>query len=251
MKLRVLGSNGWYPNNEGSTACLLIETDDYYVVLDAGSGIYKLDEYVKLDKPIYLFLSHFHLDHTFGFHIFAKFKFNQGVTVFGQPGTKEALQTLVNSPFSMPLEKLSYKVAVRELLEGESSSPDVPFPIETGYLVHADPCFGYRLTIGDKVITYCTDTGYCDNLVKLAKDADLFITECVLGIGDEPNPKWPHLSPDLAARAAKEAGAKKLLLNHFGMRRYAMLNDREKAKVAAEESFSPVVVAKDGLEMDV
>lgn len=251
MKLRVLGSSGWYPTHKANTVCLLIETDDYYVVLDAGSGIYKLDEYVKSDKPIYLFLSHFHLDHTFGFHILNKFEFEQGMTVFGQPGTEKVLQTLVNSPFSAPLDKLPYKVEVRDLPEGESVSPDVPFPVATGYLVHADNCFGYRLTIGGKVITYCTDTGYCDTLVKLAKEADLFITECVLGTGEQPNPEGPHLGPELAAKAAEEAGAKKLLLNHFGTRRYATLDDRKEAKEAAEKIFSPVIAASDGLELDI
>ena len=251
MKLRVLGSSGWYDTSWANTVCLLIETDDYYVVLDAGGGIYKLDEYVKSDKPIYLFLSHFHLDHAIGFHVFNKFNFKQGVTVFGQLGTKEVLQTLANSPFTVPFERLSYKVRVRELPEGQSGSPDSPFPVEAGYLVHADPCFGYRLTIGEKIVTYCTDTGYCDNLVKLARDADLFITECSLRVGEQVNPKWPHLNPELAAQAAKEAGAKKLLLNHFSAANYLTLDDREEAKEAVEKIFSSVVIANDGLELDI
>ncbi len=248
IKLSVLGSNGWYATKEANTVCLLIETEDYYVVLDAGGGIYKLDQYVKSDKPIYMFLSHFHLDHVFGFHTFPKFNFSQGITIFGQPGTKEALQTLVNRPFTMPFDKLSFEVTVRELSEGKN---DVPFPVEAGYLMHADPCFGYRLTIGERIITYCTDTGYCDNLVKLARDADLFITECVLEVGGKVNPKWPHLSPELAAKAAKAAQAKRLFLNHFGATNYLTHDDREVAKEDAEKTFSPVVVARDGLELDI
>jgi ribonuclease Z len=248
MKLNVLGSNGWFDTSEANTVCLLLETDDFYIVFDAGGGLYKLDEFVKTDKPVYLFLSHFHIDHIIGFHTLPKFRFGQGLTIFGQPGTKEILNAYINSPFTMPMEKLPYEVVIKELPEGES---EVPFPVEAGYLVHSDPSFGYRLTIEDKVISYCTDTGYCDNLVKLAKEADLFITECALGVGEEGKPSWPHLNPEIAAKAAKDAQAKKLFLTHFGATNYLTNDDREKAKISAEETFSPVVVAKDGLEMDV
>lgn len=251
MKLSVLGSNGWYSNGLANTVCLLIEADDYYVVLDAGGGIYKLDQYVKSDKPIYIFLSHFHLDHTYGFHIMAKFRFNQELTVFGQPGTKKSLQTLVNHPYTVPFKDLPYKVTVRELSKGDSNPPDWPFPIEARYLVHADPCFGYRLTIENKAITYCTDTGRCDNMAKLAKNADLFIAECALGVEEQPNPEWPHLNPKLAAQVTKEAGSKKLLLTHFGAINYLTHEDREAAKASAEEVFSPVVIANDGLELEL
>jgi ribonuclease BN (tRNA processing enzyme) len=251
MKLHVLGSNGWYPTNEASTVCTLIETNDSYIVLDAGSGIYKLDEYIKDDKPIYLFLSHFHLDHVYGFHAFPKFRFKQGITIFGQPGTKETLQTLMNKPFSVSFENLPFKVSVRDLPEGETLLSDTDLSIETGFLVHADPCFGYRLTVEDKTITYCTDTGYCENMVKLARDADLLITECALGVEEQPNPEWPHLNPKLAAQVAKEAGAKKLLLTHFGATNYLTNENRNEAKTSAQETFSPVVIAKDNLEIEI
>lgn len=251
MKLSVLGSNGWYATDAANTACLLLEADDCYVVLDAGDGIYKLDKYIKSDKPIYVFLSHFHLDHIYGFHIFPKFRFAQEVTVFGQPGTSEVLQTVVNSPYTMPLEKLSFATAVRELPEGSSCPPDVPFPIEARYLVHPDPCFGYRLTIDDKVVAYCTDTGYCDNIVALARGADLLITECALAVGQMPNEKWPHLNPEIAAGAAREAGAKQLLLSHFSPGSYVNREDRQKAAAAARGILARVTAAYDGLEFSI
>ena len=45
---------------------MLIDTEECHIVLDAGNGLYKLDELVKDEKPIYLFLSHPHLDHISG-----------------------------------------------------------------------------------------------------------------------------------------------------------------------------------------
>ncbi len=75
MKITFLGTNGWYDTKTGNTNCVLVETNQYYLIFDAGGGIYKLDQYVKEDKPLYLFLGHLHLDHTSGFHILNKFKF--------------------------------------------------------------------------------------------------------------------------------------------------------------------------------
>ncbi len=47
-------------------AILLLLKKDKYIVFDAGDGIYKLNKYVKDDKkPIFLFLSHLHLDHIY------------------------------------------------------------------------------------------------------------------------------------------------------------------------------------------
>ena len=57
-----LGTNGWYSSKTGLTPCVLIDSKEGYIVLDAGEGIQKLDKYITDDKkPIYLFLSHFSL----------------------------------------------------------------------------------------------------------------------------------------------------------------------------------------------
>lgn len=251
MKVRVLGSNGWFTTQMGHTPCVLVDAAEYYVVFDAGEGMYRLDEYTTEDKPVYLFLSHFHLDHTYGFHLLPKFRFKEGMVIYGQPGTKDALSVLINHPFTMPLKDLKMRVEVSDLEEGVHAPPEVPFEVETAYLRHADPCFGYRLNIEGKTVTYCTDTGYCDNLVKLAKEADLFITESGLAPGTPINPEWPHLTPEIAAQAAKEAGVKKLLLNHFSPRAYPAQEDRQKAEEAAREVFPEVTAAQDGMGFEL
>ena len=69
------------------------------------------------------------------------------------------------------------------------------------------------------MITYCTDTGVCDNAITLAHGADLLITECGLKPGAE-KPGWPHLNPEEAIHIAKAAKAKRLALMHFGAEVY-------------------------------
>ena len=78
---------------------------------------------------------------------------------------------------------------------------------------------GYRFDLDNKVITYCTDTGVCSELKKLAKNADLLILECSY-LSGEHHKKWPHLNPEETAQVAKASGAGRLVLTHFDAGRY-------------------------------
>ena len=77
MKVTFLGTNGWYDTDTGNTLCILIESERAFIVLDAGNGIWKLDRSINDRKPIYLFLSHFHLDHVIVLHVLNIFNFAQ------------------------------------------------------------------------------------------------------------------------------------------------------------------------------
>ena len=117
MDVIFLGTNGWYDSATGNTICILIRSNDYNIVLDAGNGINKLDQYYQKTKPVYLLLSHFHLDHIVGLHILAKFSFAKGLVIAGPKGTRKILNTFVNQPFTMPLDDLCYKTKIVELSE--------------------------------------------------------------------------------------------------------------------------------------
>ena len=51
MKLIFLGTNGWYDTNTGNTICIMIETNKEYIILDAGSALYKIDQYITDENP--------------------------------------------------------------------------------------------------------------------------------------------------------------------------------------------------------
>ena len=36
IKVTFLGTNGWYSTDTGVTLCTLVESDDFYIILDAG-----------------------------------------------------------------------------------------------------------------------------------------------------------------------------------------------------------------------
>ena len=246
MEIIFLGTNGWYDSDTGNTVCTLINSDKYHIILDAGNGISKADKHIHDDLPVYLFLSHFHLDHIEGLHVLNKFRFPRGLRIFGQKGTRAILYTIVNEPFTVPLEKLPYPVEVNELLPGPYK---LPFALECEFLLHASPTLGYRFDLDGKTIAYCPDTGICESAIHLAEDADLLITECSHKPG-ESSPSWPHLNPQDAADIARRAGAKRLALTHFDAGRYRSIQERMDA-VASVENYQDIIVGKDCLILHI
>ena len=247
MKIIFLGTNGWYSTGTGNTPSILIDSNDHYTILDAGDGIYKVDKYIKTEKPIYLFLSHFHLEHIFGLHILVKFKFKQPLRIYGKVGTKDIVNLIVNSPFTVPVDKLPYKVLVEELTEGKH---ELPFNITCKLLPHPDPSLGLRLELDGKIITYCTDTGPHENILELAKNADVFISECAHKSG-RFDKDWPHMNPEEAAKAAKEANVKQLILTHFDAVEYRTIQERKQAQKNVRKVFENTIAAFDDMELEI
>jgi ribonuclease BN (tRNA processing enzyme) len=244
MKTVFLGTNGWYSTSSGNTSCILIDSEKFYVVLDAGDGIYKLEEYIKTEKPIIIFLSHLHLDHIIGFHVFARFRFNQNVKIYGYEGTKNGLK-IISHPYTAPFNELPLKIEAHDLKEGTYSQP---FPFTCKLLVHADPCLGYRLELDNRVIVYCTDTGICKSIYELSKNADLLIAECSLKPG-QVETGWPHLMPEDAARIARDSHVSRLVLTHFDASIYKNIKERKYAEAHARKLFQNTITAFDGLEI--
>jgi len=242
IKITFLGTNGWYDTDTGNTLCILIETENEYVVLDAGNGIYKLDRYIKTDKPIYLFLSHFHLDHIIGLHILDKFKFKQGMHICYKKGQGKLLRFIMSRNFTLPLNKLPTKT---DLIEIEGKNKLLPFLAAALPMRHPVPCLGFRFRFGDKIVSFIPDTGTCSNAIKLASRADLLITECAMKVG-QGCAAWPHLDPVMAAEIAKASKAKKLVLVHFDAFIYKTIKERKIAQQQAEAIFKPSFAARDG-----
>jgi ribonuclease BN (tRNA processing enzyme) len=244
MKAIFLGTNGWYDTETGNTICTLIRTKRYEILLDAGNGLHRADRYLDGRKPTFLFLSHFHIDHIEGLHILAKFRFTEGLVICGPEGCRAILGVFLNQPFTVPLADLPYPIRVMEMQEDAAS---LPFSVEALPLRHSSLTLGYRITIDGRIVTYCPDTGYCENAVTLAREADLLITECAYK-NDQFFEGWPHLNPETAARIACEAGAKRLVLTHFDASVYQSLAERKEAEAVAAGIFPATTAGMDGLE---
>jgi len=249
MKVVFLGTNGWYDTATGNTICILLQTARYDLLLDAGNGLAKADRYGvgENGRPVFLFLSHFHLDHVAGLHTLAKFSFPGGFTICGPAGARAILAMLVNQPFTLPLADLPYPAIVRELPAEQGA---LPFPVTALPLRHASLTLGFRLTLDGLTVSYCPDTGYCANAVALAREADLLIAECAYRRG-QGSEDWPHLNPETAAQIAAEARAQRLALVHFDARIYPELELRREAEQDARAIFPAAFATVDDLEISL
>jgi len=246
MKVFFLGTNGWYDTKTGNTVCVLVETKNEYVIFDAGNGFYKIGRYIKRNKPVYLFLSHYHLDHVIGLHTLNKFCFLQGLDVYGPPGLRMFFKRVINKPYTIGLSDLPMKLRLHEISRGTI----LPEGISYAPLKHSALCYGYRFCSQNKTIAYCTDTGICKNLYSLARKTDLFITECSLKPGQN-NKEWPHLNPENAAKVAVESEAKKLALIHFDASLYLNFKERARAAKVAKKIFKNSFACKDDRRIEL
>ena len=247
VKVTFLGTNGWFDSETGNTISILVETPDFHIVLDAGMGIHRLNRYNREDRPVYIFLSHFHLDHIAGLHTLCKNEFPHGLCFLVHEGGTGILNNFLNFPYSKPIRDFEFETRILEVPEQEGQ---LPFKAEFLPLIHASCCLGIRLELEGKVIAFCPDTGYCENAVTLARGADLVITECALGPG-EVDESWPHLNPDFGARIAREAGARKLILTHFDAARYPDKASREQAEQVAQGLFPNSFASFDGMQVEI
>jgi ribonuclease BN (tRNA processing enzyme) len=243
MKVTFLGTNGWYDTPIGNTCSVLVQTDDYDILFDAGNGIAKADRYISQERPTYLFISHYHIDHIAGLHTLVKFRFRHPLVICGSRASGYARSFVRGrSPSSTaPFPTFT------ELAEGEHA---LPFRVECRPLLHPVPCYGYSITLDSRKVAFCTDTGVCPNAVLLARDADLLIAECGLRPGEQ-SPDWPHLNPADAIGIARDARAKRLALIHFAPHLYPTQEDRFALKRLYEKDCPGLIVATDDLTIDV
>ena len=93
-------------------------------------------------------------------------------------------------------------------------------------------------------MVYSGDTDYCDNIVKLGREADVLILEC--SFPDERKTEG-HLTPSLAGKIAREASCKKLLLTHF----YPVFQGHDILAECRKEFSGEIILAEDGMKITV
>ncbi|MCG2710976.1 MAG: ribonuclease Z [Candidatus Omnitrophica bacterium] len=247
LKIIFLGTNGWFDSKTGNTVCTLIKADTCNIILDAGFGLAKAGRYLDAAKPTAIFLSHLHLDHIVGLHSLAKFKFPKGLAIYAPKSALKALRAFIAQPFTLPPQGLSFKMKISGALEKMRFAG---ITIKTLELAHSSDCLGYRFQFQGKIVAYCTDTGSCENIVTLARNADLLISECALRKGQDDK-GWPHLDPLQAALLAKAANARKLVLTHFDADNHPTKKHRGIAQKHARKIFRKSIAAVDGLKISL
>lgn len=246
MRVVLLGCGGWFTSDERRTCSVLVQTAGAQFVFDAGSGFPRLRDFLDAKKPLFLFLSHYHVDHVSGlFSDFALGGRAPAITVVGQPGVENDVMNFFNQPYS-PFKPTN--LSFEELRAG-TSKKFADGRVSAERLVHTSPCIGFKLEVNRKSLAYVTDTQYCSSSVKLSRKTDLVLHDSTYLEAERP-----HLPPNLAghstsleaAAAAKKGEAKKLVLFHLNV--YHKKKQLTKLLAGAKRVFPSTVLAKDLME---
>ncbi len=115
--------------------------------------------------------------------------------------------------------------------------------IQARAVEHGVPAFGLTARFGDRRLAYTGDSGPCDNLVTLAKGAEVLVAECFATEIEIPS---VHLSPEDAGLTAAHAGVSRLVLSHLA----PGLSHDEAIDRAATTFHGPIEIATPGMSID-
>jgi ribonuclease BN (tRNA processing enzyme) len=245
VQLTIVGWSGSFPGPESPASCYLIETGDFRLLLDVGNGaLGALQRYTRLTEVDAICLSHLHADHCLdmcGYSVFQNYHPDgpqPRIPVYGPPGTAERLSRALGSDHLGMADAFDFTTLAPGPIEIG------PLQITTAHMNHPVETFGFRIEHAGQVLAYSADTGPCDELVELARDADVLLSEA--SFTDGPGlPADLHLTARQAGEHAARAGAGELVLTHL-----VPWNDPAICLEQAREAFSgPLRLAGSGLRL--
>ena len=239
----LLGTKGGpTPSPLRAAPATLIEVAGRAVVIDCGTGVANqlARAHVPLPRLARIFITHNHSDHVADVGTLIELAWSSGlntpVTVHGPP----PIGAIVRDQ----LAALAYDVDVRIREEGrvplaplvhvdERAAPGVVLretdvTVTSALVDHETvaPAFAYRFDTPGRSIVISGDTRYSDNLVALARGADLLIHEAIYAraidrMGGEnaatlrDHLRRSHTTTEDVGLVAARAGVKKLVLSHL------------------------------------
>jgi ribonuclease BN (tRNA processing enzyme) len=222
MRLTILGRSPASPNPGEACAGYLLEGGGARLLLDIGPGV--VAQLVTRHHPDDLdavVISHMHADHMLDLvtlryvYPWRAIPHDERLRVFLPPGSADQLLDLAKGVGSARHFEDCFRLA-----EHDGSTP-LAFgglsltPVETQHYI---PCWGFRAEADDRRFAYTADTAPCGGLTDLADGPDLLLAEATLRTLDEdavpPEPRG-HLLPAEAGTAARDGGARRLMLTHL------------------------------------
>jgi len=216
MKLILLGTTGYHPNDRRHTPCLLIP--ECGIMLDAGTAVFRAAKYLKEfgTRELDIFITHAHLDHVIGLTYLFSLLYVHPLDRVTVHGTAENLAAIDEHMFSEPLFPAKPPFDCSPL-EGEVPLPDggrlTHFP-----LAHPGGSVGFRLDWPDRSMAYVTDTTAAPDAdyVQKIRGVDLLVHECYF---PDSHADWAgktgHSFTTPVAQVAVRAGVGRLILVHL------------------------------------
>jgi ribonuclease BN (tRNA processing enzyme) len=264
LKVTVLGKSPSWQDAGGACSGYLIQAGDTNLLLDCGNGVFgKLREridYVDLDGVL---ISHLHADHFLDLvpysYALTYAPKQQPVAVHTWPGTDHPARPRLVAPpgargvFQRVVGAWGNDDLIENAFELEEYKPGDEVTVgQITASFHPVPHFidtfavNLRSTESDAKITYSADTSPGEEIIEVARDADLLIVEATLPRPERTGVRG-HLTAEEAGEHAKRAGAKRVVITHISDE----LGEAW-AKTEAERGFGgPVEVAREGASYDV
>jgi ribonuclease Z len=175
MKLLLLGSTGYHPNNIRQTACLMLP--EVGVVLDAGTGMFRVRDHLTTSN-LDIFLSHVHLDHSIGITFLFDVLFASPVAranVYGDGPKLDAIRQHLLHELLFPVAPPCDFHTLQGPVDLAGGGRLTYFPLE-----HPGGSLGFRLDWPGRSMAYVTDTTARTDAdyVRHIRGVDLLVHEC-------------------------------------------------------------------------
>ena len=248
MELTVLGSAGTWPGAGGATCGHLLSHEGTHIWLDAGTGTFaRLQEFIGIDDIAAIVVTHGHTDHFIDVipAFYARHYGGMGapnLPFYSPDGFVEGMSVLTSeNGRNVMAEAYDFRT-----VHGGDVFDVGPLHVTTYEMTHIGVnAVGYRIEAGGAVLAYTGDSGPCDEVIEMARDADLFVAEATYQ--DASSKAFFHMSATQAAEHAKAAGAKRLMLTHI-----LPTLDREVSRDEAAAAFDGVIdLAEDGTTTEI
>jgi ribonuclease BN (tRNA processing enzyme) len=225
----------------------LIEHDGFRVVVDMGHGsLGALQRHTRLDAIDAIVLSHLHADHCIDLtalhvaHRYGPYSFAGPLPVYGPTNTAEHLAAASGMTSAKPLAE---SFAFRDL---SSAAAVGPLRLRAERVAHPIEGYAVRFEAEGVALTYSGDTGPCSALNELSREVDVLLAEASFVHGSD-NARDLHMTGRQAGEAARDAGARRLVITHI-----PPWHDPRTAQAEASEVFDGTIdVATAGMVVQV
>lgn len=211
MRIVLLGTGGYHPNERRHTACLMLPESG--IIFDAGTSFFRVPQYLKT-RDLQIFLTHAHLDHIVGLSFFLVPMLTDqvdSVKVYGETAKLDAIQTHLFCDEIFPVLPDYEFITLPEKVTVPENGVLRHLKLE-----HPGGSVGYRIDWPDHSLAYITDTANPEQHLEFVKDVDLLIHECYFPDDlAEWAEKTGHSHTTPVAELARDANAGQLVLTHI------------------------------------